>query len=48
MSEIKIKHRGGDSKYKPTSGATHKEQKPGAAAGGDKLGKMDWSGKLKK
>lgn len=48
MSEIKVKHRGGDSKAKPTSGATHKSQTPGKAAEGVKLGKMSWSGKEKK
>lgn len=45
MSEIKIKHTGGSPTYKPTSGATHKEQTPGMAAGGKKLGEMHWSGK---
>ncbi len=45
MSEIKIKHEGGDPKYKPTSGATHKEQKPGMAAGGTKTGMMSWKGR---
>lgn len=48
MSEIKIKHEGGDKKGKPTSGATHKEQKPGKAAEGVKTGHMSWSGREKK
>lgn len=43
MSSVKTKHTGGDSKAKPTSGAKHKEQTPGAA--GNNGGKMSWTGK---
>ncbi len=47
MSEIKTKHRGGDSAKMPTARGKA-QQKPGVAAGSDKLGKMSWSGKLQK
>ncbi len=48
MSEIKVKHRGGDSKAMPTVGKNgHPMQKPGAAAGGTKTGDMSWGGRKK-
>ncbi len=49
MSEIKTMHKGGDSAKKPSVNKSgHPMQKPGVAAGGDKLGKMNWTGKLEK
>ena len=48
MSEIKRKHTGGDSAYKPTTGKSgHPMQTPGAAAGGVKTGAMSWGGRKK-
>ena len=49
MSEIKVAHKGGDSKRMPTTGknAGHPMQTPGAAAGGTKTGTMSWGGRKK-
>lgn len=46
MGNIKVSHKGGDSKRMPTSGATHKLQKPGNA---DKntSSTMKWNGSKK-
>lgn len=46
MGNIKVKHVGGDSKPMPTSGATHKEQKPGNADK-NRCSKMSWAPKGK-
>lgn len=35
MSDVKVKHTGGDSKAHPTSGNSHKMQKPGMAGNGN-------------
>ena len=43
MGNIKTKHRGGDSKAKPTSGASHKSQTPGNADKNN-ASKMSWKG----
>lgn len=43
MGNITKKHTGGFSAYKPTSGATHKEQKPGSADARPDA-KMSWAG----
>ena len=46
MSEIKIKHTGGFTKYKPTTGKQgHPTQTPGKAGNGN--AKMSWSGSKK-
>ena len=43
MGNIRVKHEGGDKASRPTSGATHKEQKPGNADG-TPASKMTWKG----
>lgn len=50
MSEIKTKHRGGDSADKPKvrENKGHPEQVPGKAAQGVRTGDMSWSGREKK
>lgn len=49
MSEVKVKHRGGDKAMRPSiDKKSHPMQMPGKAAEGVKLGKMNWSGKEQK
>jgi hypothetical protein len=46
MSEVKVKHRGGFTATKPkVDKSAHKEQVPGAAAGGTHMGDMSWGKK---
>lgn len=49
MSEIKVKHKGGDSASKPSTGKNsgHPMQTPGKAAEGVKTGDMSWGGRKK-